>query len=361
MTIYLLNFLTIPIYTVCIARFGSKTHKRAMALLCFQMFLIMALRSTAIGSDIPNYAKYYAHWAGYSFREMVVSTRFLVNQRIAWGLESGYVWFNWLCAKLGCSFHTFLVIHAAVCMLGLYVFLTRHTDAPALVLAIFVSFGAWSSFFYILRQSLVFIVAIWAFRYAVERKPWKYLLVCCLAILFHRAALVLLPLYLVGRIRINRKIIVLFAVATVICPLILPTMNHLYRSFLALVGKGGMYHMNMQYALNNMTICMAILFAVMLVFSDHYSIFDDPKINLSGWFFMAAILLEELSPYVPEVSRIPLYCLFPFGAIALSSAIERLSTEKRVLVKANCYVVLFGFYIFVIRGSSIVPYIPVWN
>ena len=361
MTIYLLNFLTIPLYSVCISKFGPKTHKRAIALICFQMFLIMALRSTAIGSDIPNYMAYYKHWAGYSLREMIVSTRFLVNQKIGWGLESGYVWFNWLCAKIGCSFHTFLVVHSAVCMLSVYALLTRYTDSPALVLAIFISFGSWSTFFYILRQALAFAVAVWAFRYAVERKPWKYLLVSCLAILFHRAALVLLLMYPFGRIRIRRKAIIVFAAAAVACPIVLPAMNHLYRAFLTLVGRSGMYNMNMHYTLNNMTICMAILFVVMLVLSDHYSIFDDPTINMSGWFFMAAILLEELSPYVPAVSRIPIYYLFPFGALSFAAAIEKLSLDKRVLVKAGCYIVLFGFYVFVIRGSSTVPYVPVWK
>lgn len=360
MTIYLLNYLTIPLYFACFrVKPDSERCRKIIAFICFQMFLIMAFRDEKLGSDVAGYAKYYAHWAGYSFREMLLSTRFVVNQKIGWGLESGYVWLCWICAQIGCSFHTFLVIHSAICMIGLYTLVTRYSDSQALSLAVIVSFGVWTTFFYILRQSLAFVAAVWAFHYAVEKKRGKFILASCLAVLFHRAALVFFLLYPFIKKRINQNIIAVFSALVLITPFLMQIMSPLYRRFMDYIGKD--YELGAVYYVNNMTICMLILFATTIILSKHYSIFNDPKVNMAGWCFMLAILLEELSPYVPTISRIPIYFLFPFGVLSFSTAVEKMPTRNRTLVKAACYTILFGFFIYVIRYSSTVPYVPAWK
>ena len=59
MWIYLLNVLTIPIYNRLI-----KNRKLFIILVGLQLFLILALRSTVLGVDLPNYEGGYEFIGG---------------------------------------------------------------------------------------------------------------------------------------------------------------------------------------------------------------------------------------------------------------------------------------------------------
>ena len=54
MAIYLLNFISIPIYDLLI-----KNKKKLVLIVSLQLFLILALRADTLGVDLDNYKQFY--------------------------------------------------------------------------------------------------------------------------------------------------------------------------------------------------------------------------------------------------------------------------------------------------------------
>lgn len=88
MTIYILNFLTLPLY-------GFIFNRRTLCFIAFlQMFLILALRADTIGVDLPTYQTGFEYISGLSFEDMAVTLNFFhfVDLPHLWGFESGWVY-----------------------------------------------------------------------------------------------------------------------------------------------------------------------------------------------------------------------------------------------------------------------------
>jgi len=62
--------------------------------------------------------------------------------------------------------------------------------------------------FFPVRQTLATAVLLWGFRYIKEQKLFPYLVVVALAFCIHRMSIVALPLYWVGKVRLNDAVII---------------------------------------------------------------------------------------------------------------------------------------------------------
>ena len=355
MVIYLLNFLTIPFYS-----FVIKNKKKCMILILFQMWLIMVLRSSMLGYDVIAYSQYYEVWSRYSFKEMILSTRFIKNQNIVWGLESGYVWLCWICAKLGFSFHSFLIVHSTICIIGVGVFLIKYCEDPIFALLIMIAFGVWGSFFYILRQSLAFVILLWACDSIIEKKPIKFTILYCTAVMFHRAAIVFIPLYFLSKIKITKKIIIIFTVVSIIWLFIFSRFYKYIYLFLKVFGKENMYALGKMKA-NNMLVCFLLIFFVVLIFSKKLELLQNQPNNILFWCFMFTILVEIISLYIPDFARIAICELFPFGAVLIANVFNQQNNENKKIIKATSYIILILFYVYILKNASYVPYKPMWG
>lgn len=92
MTIYILNFLTLPLY-------GFIFNRRTLCFIAsLQMFLILAFRADTIGVDLPTYQTGFEYISGLSFEDMAVTLHFFhfADLPHLWGFESGWVVLNWL-------------------------------------------------------------------------------------------------------------------------------------------------------------------------------------------------------------------------------------------------------------------------
>lgn len=356
MGIYLINFLTIPLYKKLF-----KDKKIFLDVICFQMWLIMVFRSSRLGDDVNNYAQYYNLWATYSIKEMILSTRFILNHDIIWGLESGYTWVCYLCAHVGFSFQFFLVIHSTICMLGLRKLLLNYSKSPDYSMLIIIAFGIWGTFFYVLRQSFAFVALIWAFQNLIDKKNIKFFIYCVIAIMFHRSSIVFIAIYFIRKINITSKNIIILSLMCIGCLLLVPKIYFFIGIYLSIFGKANLYQLG-EFQPNIMIICFIFLFLFILLFSHRLTLFYDEKNKLLFWCFLLAIVIEIFSLYIPDFSRIAICELFPFGAILLGNVIENLSIESnRRIIKRVGFILLFVLYIYILKGASYVPYIPFWN
>lgn len=355
MLIYLINFLSIPFYLLV-----DKNKKRVLFIVCLQMFLILCCRADTLGADLGNYKLYYTVWSKYSFEEMVRTTRFFIGQQIFWGLESGYVWLCWIFAKVGMPFHAFLIIHALICMVGLYKFINEYAENKALVLMMIISFGVYQTFFYILRQSLAFIILLSSVKFIKERKFWKFFFIVCLSVLFHRTALAFLFIYFLYNIKISKKT---FFYMYGICFLFFLSIGMLYdKTFgvvLQLIGKEA-YQLG-SFTMNNMIILMFLISVFILVMADIKKTFENENYRVCFWAMFFAMLLEILSLYAPVYSRPAISMFFPFAMLLFADVIntQRIRTNK-IICTVSSSIFLFLFYVYQLNSSYIVPYVSIW-
>lgn len=351
MAIYLLNFISIPIYDLLI-----KNKKRLVVLVATQIFLILALRADTLGVDLENYKQYYEFYRTLPFSEIIRGFRLVGGSTHDFGVESGYVLFNWLIGKTGASFHTFLVVYAAIVVGSVSLFIYRYCENPALGFATFISLGAFVSFFGILRQSLGLAILLMAIPSLVRRKFWRYLFWVILAGLFHQSLFIAILLYFFAKLKANRALYVSVICASLIIPLLTPVIYN--KVIFPLLEKLGRYYFITEFEWNNM---FAVMLALALIFMLFFKNSEQEDNSLQCAFLMA-LPLQALAFHIPIFSRLANAVFLNFSCAVLPNMLSRIcGKNQRFQANTVAYIGLFAFYAYTMIDSVLVPYLPFWS
>ena len=350
MAIYLLNFISIPIYDLLI-----KNKKRLVFIIALQMFLILSLRADTLGVDLENYKQFYEFYQTLSFGEIMRGFRLIGGSTHDLGVESGYVLLNWVVGRLGFSFHSFLVFYAAIVVGSVSLFIYRYCENAALGFATFISLGAFVSFFGILRQSLALAIFLLAIPALERRKPIRFFLIVIIAGLFHQSLFIAAVLYFVVKLKANKALYVIFIGASLTLTLITPV---LYNNvvFPIIVKLGRYYYLN-DFEWNNM-------FAVMMVLAVFFMFFfknREREDNSMQCGFLMSLPLQALAFYLPIFSRLSGAVFFNFVCVLLPNTLSRIENRnQRFQANTVAYIGLFAFYLYTMIDSVLVPYVPFW-
>ena len=350
MAIYLLNFISIPIYDLLI-----KNKKRLVFIIALQMFLILSLRADTLGVDLENYKQFYEFYQTLSFGEIMRGFRLIGGSTHDLGVESGYVLLNWVVGRLGFSFHSFLVFYAAIVVGSVSLFIYRYCENAALGFATFISLGAFVSFFGILRQSLALAIFLLAIPALERRKPIRFFLIVIIAGLFHQSLFIAAVLYFVVKLKANKALYVIFVVASLALTVITPV---LYNNvvFPIIVKLGRYYYLN-DFEWNNM-------FAVMMVLAVFFMFFfknREREDNSMQCGFLMSLPLQALAFYLPIFSRLSGAVFFNFVCVLLPNTLSRIENRnQRFQANTVAYIGLLAFYLYTMIDSVLVPYVPFW-
>ena len=350
MAIYLLNFISIPIYDLLI-----KNKKRLVFIIALQMFLILSLRADTLGVDLDNYKQFYEFYQTLSFGEIMRGFRLIGGSTHDLGVESGYVLLNWVVGRLGFSFHSFLVFYAAIVVGSVSLFIYRYCENAALGFATFISLGAFVSFFGILRQSLALAIFLLAIPALERRKPIRFFFIVIIAGLFHQSLFIAAVLYFVVKLKANKALYVIFIGASLTLTLITPV---LYNNvvFPIIVKLGRYYYLN-DFEWNNM-------FAVMMVLAVFFMFFfknREREDNSMQCGFLMSLPLQALAFYLPIFSRLSGAVFFNFVCVLLPNTLSRIENRnQRFQANTVAYIGLLAFYLYTMIDSVLVPYVPFW-
>ena len=350
MAIYLLNFISIPIYDLLI-----KNKKRLVFIIALQMFLILSLRADTLGVDLDNYKQFYEFYQTLSFGEVMRGFRLIGGSTHDLGVESGYVLLNWVVGRLGFSFHSFLVFYAAIVVGSVSLFIYRYCENAALGFATFISLGAFVSFFGILRQSLALAIFLLAIPALERRKPIRFFLIVIIAGLFHQSLFIAAVLYFVVKLKANKALYVIFIGASLALTVITPV---LYNNvvFPIIVKLGRYYYLN-DFEWNNM-------FAVMMVLAVFFMFFfknREREDNSMQCGFLMSLPLQALAFYLPIFSRLSGAVFFNFVCVLLPNTLSRIENRnQRFQANTVAYIGLLAFYLYTMIDSVLVPYVPFW-
>ena len=355
MLIYILNFISIALYGALI-----KDKKKLVTLISIQLFLILSLRSISVGYvDLITYIKGGEFIATLSFPELLSRLHLLSAAELKWpySFESGYTLISWLFSFFDIPFQIFLVVYAFFVTLSLGVFVYRYSKDPAFSFLLFIAFNMFTYSFYILRQTLAVCILLWAFHFLIEKKHFKFWLMLFIAFTIHRAAAVFIILYFFRNVRATMKSFERYMILLGAFMLTAPFVYKLVITPL-LVMMGRSMYTDLNFSLNVMIIIMLGICFLIYLFNNFTFNFNKYE-SLMLYALIFAVFLEIIGMCNDAFARI-IQFMFIFVIVLIPNLLIKNSRRSQIL-KFGIYAVMLVFYIYILKGSYIVPYETVFQ
>lgn len=178
-------------------------YGQIVTFLCGLVLMFVAGFRWKVGTDFGNYMLMY---------ERVKSTWFDLLMLFD---EPGIG----IIAKVGSLFYDHpisMFILASIVTVSLYVItIKKYSYNFQLSILLYIFVGAWHGAFNGIRQYLAAAVLFAGHRFIYEKKIWKYVLVVLVAMMFHRTAIVMLPVYFLANGKLSIKNIGIVVVSVV--------------------------------------------------------------------------------------------------------------------------------------------------
>ncbi len=220
----------------------KKSRRNDAIFLCITavgMIVLSSLRANTVGIDYKQYAAFFTqvHDGGWSF---------LISSANGYRIEPGYSLLNYLVSLFTGDVRIFMLV-ISVIMVGLIALLLyKYSPVPWVGMFVFASFGFFGNSLSFLRQSIAITIFLFAIRFLKDKKFLSYLLIVLLAASFHKAMLIMIPIYFIAHIKVNWKSLCTYGGLTalvMICSW--PLFNFVTKfAFQYYATQEGMYYMN---------------------------------------------------------------------------------------------------------------------
>ena len=117
--------------------------------------------------------------------------------------EIGYRWLVQGIVFCGGSFRWFIAITSIITAILVFVAIWRQSRWPVMAVYFYVATSNYFLTLNIVRQYIAIGFVLVALSFALDRLPWKFLLLVAIGALFHRTALIVLPCCFLARINVN--------------------------------------------------------------------------------------------------------------------------------------------------------------
>lgn len=159
------------------------------------LFAITAYRY-AVGYDYILYANWYN-----SLRLMTVSELTL------WSREKGFALPAKVLADAGLGYEAMFAVIALVITAGVVLLIYRHSCTPWISLTAFMVSGLYFNSMNFMRQFIAALFVAFALKYVAQKRFFRYAALVLLASAFHFSALILLPCYLIFKLKMNAPLL----------------------------------------------------------------------------------------------------------------------------------------------------------
>ena len=127
-------------------------------------------------------------------------------------VEKGFYYLSVLIKTFTDNPHLYLLVVSFVTFFFLYKDFRKYTPYPLLGLCIYIARFYFGRNFIQIRAGIAYAIILLAIRYVTERNWKKYFLIVCIAYFFHQSALIAIPLYFMGMVRIKKRHVVMLVV-----------------------------------------------------------------------------------------------------------------------------------------------------
>nr|WP_319489978.1 EpsG family protein [uncultured Caproiciproducens sp.] len=203
------------------------------------MIVLSALRANTVGIDYKQYADYFTqvHDGGWSF---------LISSANGYRIEPGYSLLNYLVSLFTSDVRIYMLIVSILVITLTVVLLYKYSPIPWVGMFVFGSFGFLGNSLSFLRQSIAIAIFLFAIEFLKDKKLAPYLIIILLAASFHKAMLIMIPVYFIAHIKVNWKSLTTYAAITALImglswPLFNVVTKYVYQYYAT---QEGLYYMN---------------------------------------------------------------------------------------------------------------------
>ncbi len=314
------------------------------------LFLLSALR-IEVGNDYKNYA--------------ITCHEVWVNGIVV--TEPGFNYLVKLVYSLAGS-ENYIIIFAIFSFATLFLFIkTMYQESANFFISmfLFMTLGIYFRTFNTVRYYLVLAVALYSLRYVARKEYIRFILIICVASLFHKSLLIVIPIYLIANYVSKQWHYILLGIGGItfflLKDVVMKVALILYPSYedtSYIAGNGGV----IQNLISNASVigrCVLVFVLCMMFYKA--GIKDNRKNRLYFNLNIFALILYVCGYYLPLLSRFTYYMIIPQILLVpgIISKIENEKTKKRVLFITVLLGVIY-FILFLRTASSdgvrVLPY-----
>ena len=177
-------FYIVNLFFISLTAYVLRKNKRLMYSVIFiWLFTLGALRGEGVGADYYGYKSYFEIFSKLKWFSSYAS------------IERGYILLNKIISIFTDNYQWLLVVCSFLSLIGVIYFVKKQAFFPIVSIWLYISMGYYQATFTRLRQAIAISVVLIAYKYAQEKKFWKFILLIILASLFHRTALIAVLIY----------------------------------------------------------------------------------------------------------------------------------------------------------------------
>lgn len=175
--------------------------KLIIGIIALGLIAIAFFRSPTIGADTEIYLN-----ALDDYRSLNKSLIWSTNLKWSSDFEFGYIILTKLCAMFNFDNQIFMLSIAVLIYIPICVWLYKYSEDPVLSIFLYFGLGIYEYSLGLFRQMIAMSITIIGFKYIKERKIFRYTIMVLIAVLFHKTAIVVYPLYFISKIRPTKSI-----------------------------------------------------------------------------------------------------------------------------------------------------------
>lgn len=184
-------------------QFGSAgVQKLSLFVIGFILVLFAGFRNRSVGTDTGNYV---------GWLDRINS----VDDVLTSSSEIGFAFIVFISSVLSDNYFLLLTIIAIIFVTCYIITINRLVCRYETAIFIFITLGSYTFFFNGARQGLATAICFLALPFLLQRQLFPYALLVLLATLFHKTAIVALPLYYLASVRVGWKQVLAVLVSSI--------------------------------------------------------------------------------------------------------------------------------------------------
>lgn len=223
MTIYIILIaLMIVLFTIAGGR--KNTQRLVLAIGFFLLWLLASFKGVDVGADSTAYYAYFNNVYNGLIDPLQEGSIFFSGEDM--GFEYGYRLYNLLIVQFTGSFFVFSAIMYAFIYYSFYRYIVRNSYDYRISFIVFYALMFFGSLVFF-REYIALAILTWSYKFLIEMKPWRFVMIVLFATLFHQMSIIFLLAYALrlANLRYNARTVVLMSlfasVGFVVVPLLI--------------------------------------------------------------------------------------------------------------------------------------------
>jgi hypothetical protein len=350
-SIFLPSGTIINVRSICFLKSENKrfSWNLKLFLIVFVFIIVAGMRGENIGTDYKNYLEYYNFILDHGY----AGSLFKRNEL---GWDSLNLWFG----RLGVPAGIFFGLVAG----SMWYFFIQGSYKFQFLLPGMLFFVITNGFFFWtlsgLRQSIAIMMFFYAIKYIIEKKPFHYALAIFIASLFHVSILIMLPAFLLWKIKFNQLIFCILFILSIFL-MGSDSFLHVMDEVITITGSKFNFFMNYSsyletdaFAANEertssgLGVILRILSTLFVLYKSKYVLKIQPNLTIYFILFLIGAICSNIFYSIEMIGRVLTYfniCFF----IVIASAVYYSTNKYEIIISmllVISYYIMFNFQIY---------------